>query len=281
MPELPTSSVDGLGYQTNIGRTPTKVPYSVAGWVCYDASMNDLTEKTAFVTGASKGIGYSIAEKLLDEGVNVVMTARTESAVQAAAEQLNQQYGHAGGKTLGLACDVRDYAQLEQAVAQTLSSFASLDFLIVNAGVGVFKPVDKLSLEDWQQVIDINLTGAFYTVKAAVEALKQSEGYIITISSLAGKNAFADGSVYNASKFGLTGFTEAMMLDLRPHNIKVSTIMPGSVSTYFNHNQPSEKDAWKMQPQDIAALTLDLLEMHPRTLPSRIEVRPSRPDKKA
>lgn len=242
--------------------------------------MNNLTGKTAFITGASKGIGYSIAEKCLDKGINVVMTARTESEVQAAAERLNQQYGQNGAKALGLACDVRDYAQLEQAVAHTLSTFTSLDFLIVNAGVGVFKPVDELSLEDWQQVIDINLTGAFYTVKAAVEALKKSEGYIITISSLAGKNFFANGTVYNASKFGLTGFTEAMMLDLRPHNIKVSTIMPGSVATYFHHNQPSEKDAWKIQPQDIAELTLDLLEMHPRTLPSRIEVRPTRPDKK-
>jgi len=131
--------------------------------------------------------------------------------------------------------------------------------------------------DQWNDIIDINLTGVFNTVKAGVESIKKSEGYIITIASLAGANFFAKGSAYNASKFGLVGFTQAIMLDLRQYGVKVSTIMPGSVSTYFNDHTPSEADAWKIQPEDIAELTMDILNMNPRTLPSKIEVRPSRP----
>ena len=131
--------------------------------------------------------------------------------------------------------------------------------------------------EQWNDIININLTGVFNTVKASVESIKKSEGYIITIASLAGTNFFAQGSAYNASKFGLVGFTQAIMLDLRKYGVKVSTIMPGSVSTYFNDHTPNDADAWKIQPEDIAELTMNILNMNPRTLPSKIEVRPSRP----
>ena len=158
-----------------------------------------------------------------------------------------------------------------------MANFGGLDVLIANAGVGIFKPVQDLSLEDWDAVIDTNLTGVFYSVKASVPELAKRKGYIINLSSLAGKNPFKLGAAYNASKFGLNGFSESIMLDLRPLGIKVSQIMPGSVATYFGGHTPSEADAWKIQPEDIAQIVIDLLEMPARTLPSRVEVRPSQP----
>ncbi|HRG08143.1 MAG TPA: SDR family NAD(P)-dependent oxidoreductase, partial [Cyclobacteriaceae bacterium] len=145
------------------------------------------------------------------------------------------------------------------------------------AGLGYFGPVETLTPAQWNETIDINLTGVFYSLKASWQELKQTQGYFITIASLAGTNFFEGGAAYNASKFGLVGFTQAAMLDLRKHGIKVSTIMPGSVATEFNNHSPSEKDAWKIQPEDIGKLVVDLLEMNPRTLPSKIEVRPSMP----
>ncbi|MEM6377556.1 MAG: SDR family oxidoreductase, partial [Bacteroidota bacterium] len=168
----------------------------------------------------------------------------------------------------------------EASVGKTIEAFGQLDVLIANAGVGHFAPIESLELDQWKQTIDINLTGVFYSVKAAVPAIKKSQGYIITIASLAGTNFFAAGAAYNASKFGLVGFTQAIMLDLRQFGVKVTTIMPGSVSTYFNGRTPSDTDAWKIQPEDLGQITTDLLKMHPRTLPSKVEVRPSMPPKK-
>jgi NADP-dependent 3-hydroxy acid dehydrogenase YdfG len=161
-----------------------------------------------------------------------------------------------------------------------LDHFGQIDLVLANAGVGHFAPIDELGITAWKQMIDTNLSGAFYTLKATVAALKRSKGYYMTLASLAGTNFFAQGSGYNASKFGVVGFTQAAMLDLRPYDIKVTTIMPGSVATYFNNNIPDDSDAWKIQPEDIGQLVLDLMRMHPRTLPSKVEVRPSRPDKK-
>jgi len=151
--------------------------------------------------------------------------------------------------------------------------------VIANAGVGHFASIENLSEEDWKDTMDTNLTGVFHTVKASLEALKKSEGYIITIASLAGTNFFENGSAYNASKFGLVGFSQAIMLDLRKYGIKVTTIMPGSVATYFNDHVPSDEDAWKIQPEDIGQMVADLLMMNPRTLPSKVEVRPLKPGK--
>jgi len=150
---------------------------------------------------------------------------------------------------------------------------------VANAGVGHFTPIDSLSEEDWKSTIDTNLTGVFNSVKASIDALKKSKGYIITIASLAGTNFFENGAAYNASKFGLVGFSQAIMLDLRKYDIKVTTIMPGSVATQFNNHVPNDADAWKIQPEDIGQLVANLLNMHPRTLPSKIEVRPSKPGK--
>src|SRR5690606_4673277 len=142
-----------------------------------------------------------------------------------------------------------------------------------------FGSIEKLTAEEWQETIDTNLTGVFYSVKSGLDALKASRGYIITIASLAGTNFFEGGSAYNASKFGLVGFTQAMMLDVRQMGIKVTTIMPGSVATWFNNHQPSPQDAWKIQPEDIGQIVIDLLHLPARTLPSKIEVRPSMPKK--
>ena len=171
----------------------------------------------------------------------------------------------------------RDFDAQQNAVKEVLADWGQLDVVIANAGVGYFAPIDKMSQEQWHEIIDINLTGAFYTLQASVDALKASKGYLITLASLAGTNFFANGAAYNASKFGLVGFTQAAMLDLRPYGIKVSTIMPGSVATHFNGHVPDDKDGWKIQPEDIGQIVIDLLKMNPRTLPSKIEVRPSLP----
>ncbi len=230
--------------------------------------------KTALITGGSKGIGYGIAEVLVRQGWKVAITGRQAKAVESAIAKLNLIKQ---GNAIGLVADVRDFDQQKTAVEKLLGAFGQLDVLVANAGVGFFGTIETLEPRHWQETIDTNLTGVFYSVKACYEALKKSKGYIITIGSLAGTNFFAGGSSYNASKFGLLGFTQAVMLDARAHQIKVSTIMPGSVATEFNEHVPSEKDAWKIQPEDIGQLVLGLLNMDPRTLPSKIEVRPSQP----
>lgn len=233
--------------------------------------------KSAFITGASKGIGFAVAQALAHAGYRVTITSRTQGEVEAAAQNI-------GSGARGVVCDVRDPAALQQAVDAHVQAFGGLDVLFVNAGVGKFASVKDLSTEDWDTVLDTNLSGAFYTVKAALPTLTKSAkdggGYIFLLSSLAGKNPFAGAAAYNASKFGMNGLSEVLMLDLREDDIKVTQFMPGSVSTHFNGHTPSEEDAWKIQPEDIAQLTIDLLEMPRRTLPSRVEVRPSRPPKK-
>ncbi|WMI69685.1 SDR family oxidoreductase [Mangrovimonas sp. YM274] len=241
--------------------------------------MNDLNNKVALITGGTKGIGYGIAQSLLAQGVHVAVTSRSSAKAHEAAGSLNA-HKTTKAKAIGVKGDVKDFESLKEAVADTVSEFGQLDILVANAGVGHFGSVEDLSVEDWQDTIDTNLTGVFFTIKAGVEALKKSEGYFITISSLAGTNFFAQGSAYNASKFGVTGFTQAAMLDLRKYGIKASTIMPGSVATYFNNHVPNDSDAWKIQSEDIGELVVDLVKMNPRTLPSKIEVRPSMPPSK-
>ena len=236
--------------------------------------MQKLEGKTALITGGSKGIGYGIAAALVAEGMHVAVTSRSREAADEAAAALNKI---GKGSAIGIAADVRDFASQEQAVALVMGKWGRLDLLVANAGIGHFAPVQDMSIEKWHETIDTNLTGVFYSIKAGVEALKATKGYFITISSLAGTNFFANGSAYNASKFGVTGFTQAAMLDLRQFGIRCTTIMPGSVSTYFNEHIPNEKDAWKIQIEDLGQMVVDLMQMHPRTLPSKIEVRPSMP----
>jgi 3-oxoacyl-[acyl-carrier protein] reductase len=237
-------------------------------------NMQNINGKTALITGGSKGIGLGIAQSMLDQGMKVMITGRTESALQDAKNQLITRDKE---NILTYVSDVRDPNSLQSAVDKLLREWGVLDVLIANAGVGHFAPIDELSMEEWQETIDINLSGVFYTLKSGMKALKSSQGYFITVASLAGTNFFANGAAYNASKFGLVGFTQAVMLDLRKYGIKVSTIMPGSVATHFADHVPSEKDNWKIQPEDIGQMVIDLLQMHPRTLPSKIEVRPSQP----
>lgn len=233
-----------------------------------------MKNKVAFITGGSKGIGLGIAEELIKKGVKVVLTGRNGIDVKAASEYLN---GISAESTLGLVSDVRNYDDQLKAVQQAVAKFGRLDFLIANAGVGHFGNIIDLSPDQWKETIDINLTGVFNSVKASLEQIKKNKGYIITISSLAGTNFFSGGAAYNASKFGLVGFTQAIMMDLRSHGVKVTTIMPGSVTSYFNNHVPNETDVWKIQPKDIGQMVCDLLKMPARTLPSKIEVRPSFP----
>lgn len=235
-----------------------------------------MKNKVVYITGGTKGIGLGIAEVLLKAGHKVAISGRKQEEVDRVVAHLKTW----SEDVVGIGSDVSDYAAEKNAVQKITEKFGRIDVVVANAGLGIFQLVDELSVEDWNAMIETNLTGCFFTLKASVEELKKSEGYYITISSLAGTNFFENGSGYNASKFGVVGFTQAAMLDLRKYNIKVSTIMPGSVSTHFNGNIPSDKDEWKIQPEDLGTLVLDILNMNPRTLPSKIEIRPSRPDRK-
>ena len=241
--------------------------------------MKNLKDKVALITGGTKGIGYGIALSLMNEGMHVVVTSRNEDRALEAAAKLDKATT-SDVKAYGIQADVRDLESQKKAVKQVVEQFGQLDVVIANAGLGHFGSIEDLTSEQWHETIDTNLTGVFNSIKASVEALKKSKGYYITISSLAGTNFFAGGSAYNASKFGVTGFTQSVMLDLRKHNIKVSTIMPGSVATHFNGNEPDESDAWKIQIEDLGELVVDLLKMNERTLPSKIEVRPTMPPSK-
>ncbi|MDR4894127.1 MULTISPECIES: SDR family oxidoreductase [unclassified Chryseobacterium] len=231
--------------------------------------------KTAYITGGTKGIGFGIAKILLENGISVAFSGRKREDVMKAEAEL-KQYSE---NVLGIVSDVRNLESEQEAIKYTVEKFGRLDYIIANAGLGIFKPVDELTAEEWNDMIETNLTGVFYTLKASVEELKKTEGYYITISSLAGANFFENGTGYNASKFGVVGFTQAAMIDLRKYNIKSAVIMPGSVATHFNGNIPSEKDSWKIQPEDMGNLILDILKMNPRVLPSKIEFRATKPAK--
>lgn len=237
-------------------------------------NMEKLNGKVAFITGGNKGIGLGVAEAMVEAGMFVCITGRNEADVQAAEKKLNAIRDNAA---LAIVCDVRSLSDQQTAVQQIMDKWKQLDVVIANAGVGHFADISLLTPEQWHETIDINLTGVFNTVKASLDPLKASKGYLITIASLAGTNFFAAGAAYNASKFGLVGFTQAVMLDVRKHGIKTTTIMPGSVSTYFNNHTPNDADHWKIQPEDIGQMVVDLLLMPHRTLPSKIEVRPTMP----
>lgn len=237
----------------------------------------DTNGKVVYITGGSKGIGKGTAGYLLKKGYRVALSSRDLEAARSAAKEL----GAPDSQVLPLQSDVRDFKDEQRAVDAILEKWGQLDVLVANAGVGHYAPIDELSHEQWQAMIDTNLTGVFNSTKAALEPIRKAKGYIITISSLAGANFFAGGTAYNASKFAMVGFSQALMLDLRQQDVKVSTIMPGSVATHFNNNEPSEKDSWKIQPEDIGELVYDMLQMHPRSLPSKVEIRPTKPPVKA
>ena len=228
-------------------------------------------QKVVYITGGTKGIGKGIAQALLEQGYKVAISGRNIDTVNEAISEL----GHTDD-VLAIQSDVRKYEDEEKAVEQIVQKFGKLDIVIANAGVGIFSSIEDMSLEDWNTMIDTNLTGVFHTLKASVKQLKQNKGYYISIASLAGINFFANGSGYNASKFGVVGFTQAAMLDLRNADVKVTTILPGSVTSNFNNHQPSDADHWKIQPEDMGQLVVDILAMNPRVLPSKIEIRPTK-----
>lgn len=232
--------------------------------------MQNIENKVAYITGGTKGIGFGIAKALLENGVKVAISGRDIDAVEKAKDELGNQ------NVLALQSDVRNFDDEMKAVEKIIATYGRLDIVIANAGLGKFAPVDEMSLEDWNVMIDTNLTGAFHTLKATVEQLKQNKGYYFSIASLAGTNFFAQGAGYNASKFGVVGFTQAAMLDLRNYDIKCTTIMPGSVTSHFNEHIPNEADEWKIQPSDLGQMIVDLLKMNPNVLPSKVEVRPTK-----
>ena len=238
--------------------------------------MGFLDKKVAVVTGATKGIGRAIAEGLAGEGARVVICGREEASTQVAVKEIA---GATGAKVAGRACDVRNRTDVAALFALAESEFGGVDVVINNAGVGKFSPVETLAMEDWHLMLETNLTGVFHCCKEALPRMKKrGGGYLIQIGSLAGKNPFAGGAAYNASKFGLNGFAEAMMLDHRHEGIRVTNVCPGSVSTDFSPGMA--KADWKIQPQDISDIVLSLLRLPERTLVSYLEVRPSKPPKK-
>jgi 3-oxoacyl-[acyl-carrier protein] reductase len=239
----------------------------------------NLNGKSAIVTGSTKGIGRAIAEALVREGMNVCISARKADEVEQAVRELSEL---GEGDVTGAVCDVRDYDEVKSLIEHTVAEFGGVDVLVNNAGIGIFGRVDETSPDDFRAVLETNLFGVFYCCHEAIPQMKRrGGGYIINISSLAGTNAHPQMAVYNASKFGLNGFSEALMQEVRHDRIKVSYIMPGSVNTYFGDEEPDESKSWQLQPADIARVVLDLLHMDERSLPSRIEIRPSRPPKKS
>jgi len=239
--------------------------------------MNRIENQVAIVTGGTKGIGKAIASSLLEQRVKVVICARNHADVDRCVGELGAK---AKGRIAGTVCDVGNLEQVRNLVAFAAERFGGIDILVNNAAVGLFASVGDITPEQWREVIDTNLTGVFYCCHAAVPHLKKrGGGYIINISSLAGKNPFKGGSAYNASKFGLNGFSEAIMQDLRYDNIRVSYVMPGSVNTRFGQHEVSSDSSWKLAPEDVAQVVVGLLQHDPRCLPSAVEMRPSKPKK--
>jgi NAD(P)-dependent dehydrogenase (short-subunit alcohol dehydrogenase family) len=236
----------------------------------------NLTDKVAIVTGGTRGIGFSIAERLVEAGAAVFVCGRSRLSVRDAVEKLSRK-----GKAAGEPCDVRSEDQVRQMIDEAERLFGGIDILVNNAGIGIIgKTIEEMSGEEFRATLETNLFGVFYACHFAVPKMKaRGGGYIINISSLAGQNAHPRMAAYNASKFGLNGFTEALMQEVRHDRIKVSAICPGSVNTEFGGDSPSETRSWQLQPEDIADVVMSLLDLEPRALPSRIEIRPSMPPK--
>lgn len=230
------------------------------------------------VTGGSRGIGLAIARALLEGGAQVAITATSDVTLRAAAGALERS---AGGNLQTIRADARSYPDVEAAVGAAVQRFGGIDVLVNNAGVGVFRRVADMSIAEWHQVIDTNLTGVFYGCRAAIPHLRQrGGGWIINVSSLASTNAFPDAAAYCASKAGLNAFSEALMQEVRYDGIRVAYVMPGSVRTEFSGRAGSQDD-WKLDPADVAEVVVDLIAHPARSLPSRVEIRPAKPPKKS
>jgi 3-oxoacyl-[acyl-carrier protein] reductase len=238
----------------------------------------DLSGKVAIVTGGTKGIGRGIADALVREGIDVCVSARSRNEID---ETVRELMALGKSRVIGIVCDVRNHTQIKSLFQLTEIELGRVDILVNNAGIGTFVPVEEMSPEDFRAILETNLFGVFYCCHEAIPLMKKrGGGYIINISSLAGANPHPRMAAYNASKFGLNGFSEALMQEVRHDGIKVSYIMPGSVNTEFGGDSPSDQNAWQLQPSDIARVVVDLLNHDDRALPSRVEIRPSKPPKR-
>jgi 3-oxoacyl-[acyl-carrier protein] reductase len=230
----------------------------------------------AIITGSSRGIGFAVAQAFVARGMQVVISARKEDELKNAAAALES-----GANVHAVRADIRKPADAERLIKESVGRFGGVDVLVNNAGVGKFANVADFSLDDWQQVLETNVSGVFYCTRAAIPEMKRrGGGYIINISSLAGKNAFAGGAAYCASKAALNAFSEALMQEVRHDNIRVSSVMPGSVSTGFGDRGVGGEADWKIAPEHVAEVVVDLVTLNPRSLASRVELRPSRPPRK-
>jgi NAD(P)-dependent dehydrogenase (short-subunit alcohol dehydrogenase family) len=239
--------------------------------------MAGLEGRTAIVTGGSRGIGFAIARALLDGGLRVVIAGRSPASVERATNELSTKKP---AQVAGFVCDVRKHADCRRLIEGSITAFGRLDVLVNNAGIGEFGPVGDMRPETWDNIIQTNLSGVFYCTHEAIPHLRQAgNSWIINIGSLAGKNPFAGGAAYNASKFGLLGFSEALMLDVRYEGIRVSCVMPGSVATEFSGRDATSED-WRIAPEDVARVVMDLLAFPERSLPSRVEIRPTKPPRR-
>jgi NAD(P)-dependent dehydrogenase (short-subunit alcohol dehydrogenase family) len=236
------------------------------------------TGKVALVTGGSRGIGLAVSRALVERGAQVAITATSDTTLKAGTAALQDAGGAAA--VLPIRADMRRPEEVEQAVETAAKHFGGLDVLVNNAGVGLFRPVAEMTVEEWHRVVDTNVSGVFYACHAALPHLRaRGGGWIINISSLAGVNAFPTGAAYCASKAALNAFSEALMQEVRQDGIRVSYVMPGSVRTDFT-STAGQKDEWKLAPEDVAQVVVDLIAHPSRSLPSRVEIRPSQPPKK-
>jgi NAD(P)-dependent dehydrogenase (short-subunit alcohol dehydrogenase family) len=232
-----------------------------------------LSGKVAVVTGGSRGIGFAIARMLVERGASVAITGTDEARLRAAEKEL--------GGAIGVRADVRDYPQVHAGMDAAAKHFGGLDILVNNAGIGIFRAVAEMTLDDWNAIFSTNVGGVFHCTRAALPHLRRrGAGWIINISSLASTNPFADGAAYCASKAALNAFTEALMQEVRHDGIRVACVLPGSVRTGFGGRTPGGADDWKLAPDDVAQAVVDLIGHPPRSLPSRVEIRPARPPKK-
>jgi 3-oxoacyl-[acyl-carrier protein] reductase len=239
--------------------------------------MESLQGKVAIVTGGSRGIGLATARALVADGAKVAITGRSDAHLSAARRAIE---GAGPGPIETLQADVKQYADMERVTSATVARFGGLDFLINNAGVGIFAEVAEMTPQQWADVIDTNLTGVFNACHAALPHLRRRDGgFIINISSLASKNPFTGGAAYSASKAGLNAFTEALMQEVRYDNIRVSCVLPGSVATEFASGDPSKGADWKIAAEEVADVVVNLLRHPRRSLPSRVELRPAKPRK--